>query len=185
MVPSLPLLPYFVLAHWIKFHHKYWIYQNIWQAKAIKIIIKLYPDHNNLWVKHVTHQKAESLRAGFLSKLDNTVNSNSISNTKYAGFSTEWYVLLHYHNPICAYNHPFILHQELVPLLQWTCSQNLTILSSTPFLYISAIFHFPIFAYNHSNNLHQKYFPYLSHLANSGYVKGPGNQRVFWELTQF
>ena len=33
------------------------------QAKPIKFIIKLYADHNTLWVKHATYQKAESLRA--------------------------------------------------------------------------------------------------------------------------
>ena len=36
------------------------------------------------------HQKAGSLRADSLSKLDSTVNSNSISNTEYAKFSTKW-----------------------------------------------------------------------------------------------
>ena len=34
--------------------------------------------------------KAESLRATYFSELDDTVSSNSIFNTKYAGFSTEW-----------------------------------------------------------------------------------------------
>ena len=39
------------------------------------------------WVKHTTFHKTESLRAASLSKLDNTVNNNSISNTKYAEVS--------------------------------------------------------------------------------------------------
>ena len=59
---------------------------------------------NALWVKHASHQKAESLRAPSLSKLDNMVNSNSIFNTKYAEFSTKWWVLLHFYTPTCAYN---------------------------------------------------------------------------------
>ena len=42
------------------------IYQTTCQSKPIKFFIKLYPDYNNLWVKHATHQKAESLRAGSL-----------------------------------------------------------------------------------------------------------------------
>ena len=75
---------YFVLTHLTTYHYKYWIYQTIWQTKPIKFIIKLYTDHNNLRVTHATYQKAESLRADFLSKLDNKVNNNSISNTKYA-----------------------------------------------------------------------------------------------------
>ena len=111
---------YFVLTHSTTCHHKYWIHWNIWKAKPIEIIIKLYPDHNNLWVNHATHQKAESLIAGFLSKLDNTVNNNTIPNTTYAERFTEWYVLLHYHNPTCVYNHPFNLHQESGPLFRWT-----------------------------------------------------------------
>ena len=45
---------------------------------------------NTLWVTHATHQIAESLRAAFLSKLDNMVNNNSIYNTKYDEFSTKW-----------------------------------------------------------------------------------------------
>ena len=78
--------PYFVLTHSTTCHHKYWLYQTIWQVKPIKFIIKLYPDDNKLWAK----QKAESLRTVSPSKLDNTVNNNSIFNTKYAEFSTKW-----------------------------------------------------------------------------------------------
>ena len=51
----------------------------------------------------------------------------------------------------------------------------LTISTYTPFLYTSAIFQVSIFTYNHANNPHQKHFPYLSHLANSGCVKGQGS----------
>ena len=71
---------------------------------------------NALRVKHASHQKAESLRAPSLSKLDNMVNSNSIFNTKYAEFSTKWWVLLHFHTPTCAYNQRYDLHQKSVPL---------------------------------------------------------------------
>ena len=63
-------------------------------------------------------KKAGSLRATSLSQLDNTVNNNSIVNTKYAEFSTKWQVLIHFHNSACAYNHPCIRHQKFVPLLQ-------------------------------------------------------------------
>ena len=60
------------------------------QAKPIKCIIKLYTDHNILWIKHTSHEEAESFRETSLSKLDNTVNNNSIFNTKYAEFSAKW-----------------------------------------------------------------------------------------------
>ena len=62
----------------------------MWQGKSMKFIIKLCTDHNNVWVKHRSRQNAESLRAASLSKLDNTVNNNSIYNTKYAEFSRKW-----------------------------------------------------------------------------------------------
>ena len=58
--------------------------------QANKFIIKLYADFNTLWVKDATHLKAESLRTASLLKFDNTVNNNSIFNTKYAEFFTKW-----------------------------------------------------------------------------------------------
>ena len=93
LLPS-PSLSFFTLANWSPSstqssvslfcpthsttHH---------QAKSIKSFIKLYADINTLWVKHNTHQKAESSRAASFSKLENMVNNYSISNTKYAEFS--------------------------------------------------------------------------------------------------
>ena len=59
---------YFVLPHSTKRHHKYWLYQTIWQLKPIKFIIKLFTDHHTLWVKHATHQKTESPRAAIPSE---------------------------------------------------------------------------------------------------------------------
>ena len=47
--------PYFVLPHSTKRHHKYWIYQTIWQAKPIKVIIKLFTDHHTVWFRNATH----------------------------------------------------------------------------------------------------------------------------------
>ena len=69
---------YFILSN-LTTGYKYWIYQTICQAKPLKCIIKLYIDHKNLWVKHTTHQKAESLRGGSLSKLDNMVKATQSS----------------------------------------------------------------------------------------------------------
>ena len=46
--------------------------------------ITLCTDHNALLVKHFNNQKSESLRATSPSKLDNTVNTNSIFNLKNA-----------------------------------------------------------------------------------------------------
>ena len=80
---------YFVLTNWTTSHHKYWIYQTISKANPINFIIKLYKDHNVLWVKHATHKKAESLRAASLLKFDNMVNSDSIFNAKYAKLSAK------------------------------------------------------------------------------------------------
>ena len=49
---------YFVVPHSTTRSHKYWINQHIYRSKPIKFNIKLYTDHNALWVKHATHQKA-------------------------------------------------------------------------------------------------------------------------------
>ena len=84
----------------------------------IKFAIKLYANHNTLLGKHATYQKAESLRGASLSKLDNTVNNNSNFSAKCPEFSTKWYVLFHFHNPTCAHNHPYNLHQKFVTPLQ-------------------------------------------------------------------
>ena len=53
-------------------------------AKPIKFISKLYTNHNTLFVKHATYQKAECLKAAFLSKLDNMVNNNPAFNAECA-----------------------------------------------------------------------------------------------------
>ena len=58
-------------------------------SQANQIFNKLYEDHNTLKIKHAAHQKAESLRAASLSKLNNRVSNNSILNTKYVQFSTK------------------------------------------------------------------------------------------------
>ena len=66
--------------------------------------------------------------------------------------------------PVNFYLHipPLLVHKIILTII-------------TPFPYTSAIFYLPIFAYNHPNNLHRKHFPCLSHLANSGCVKGSGS----------
>ena len=51
-------IPDFALPHSATRHHKYRIYQTIYQAKSIE-----FTDHNTLWVKHPACQKAESLIA--------------------------------------------------------------------------------------------------------------------------
>ena len=88
----------------------------ICQAKPLKFIIKIYADHNNLWVKHTTHQKAESLRAGALSKWANMVNSNSIFNIKCAELPTKWYKSFNFQKPTYTCNHfynPFLQSSQL------------------------------------------------------------------------
>ena len=149
------ILSYSIQPH--AYHHKYWIHQTISQAQPIRFNIKLYTDHNTLCVKHVTHEQAESLRAASLSKLDNTVNNNSIFNTKYAEFFTKWQVLLYFHNPTCGYNHSYNLHQKSFPLptlvnfhvpIQYLLFKKiiLKIPANAPFLSTSAIFYLPIVA---------------------------------------
>ena len=96
---------------------------------------------------HNTLQKVQILRAASPSKLENTVNNNSIFNTKCAEFSTKWKVLIHFHYLTYVYNHSYKLHHKSVPLLQllFTClfspyffitsvlkSKSLTLSSSVP-----------------------------------------------------
>ena len=80
---------YFVLPQASTRHYKYWIYQTICQAKPIKFIIKLCTDHYNLWDNTLPIKNCVC-KSCSLSKLDSTVNNNSIFNTKYADFSAKW-----------------------------------------------------------------------------------------------
>ena len=124
-------------------------------------------------VKHATYQKAESLIAASLSKLDNSIKNNSIFNAKCAEFSTKWLKLLKFHNPTWAYNQSPIknlhynLHQKSPPKISSTLADShlpipvlpvhktiLTIPNNTPILYTSAIFHLHIFEYSYPYNLH-------------------------------
>ena len=79
--------------------------------------------NNFLSNTHDTLQKVQTLRAASPSKLENTVNNNSIFNTKCAEFSTKWKVLIHFHYLTYVYNHSYNLHHIFVPLLQplFTC----------------------------------------------------------------
>ena len=106
---------YFVLPQASTRRHKYWIYQTICQAKPIKFIIKLCTDHYNLWDNTLPIKNCVC-KSCSLSKLDSTVNNNSIFNTKYADFTAKLQVLLHFQNPICSNNHPYNLHQKFVLL---------------------------------------------------------------------
>ena len=129
-------------------------------------------------------KKAVSSRSASLSKLDNTINKNSIFNTKYAELVTYYKICdkivgaysfsqlyfhiwppLHCPPEICSstsVNVDFPISLLLVQKIIFTIPAN------TLFPYNSAIFYLPIFAHNHPNNLHQKCFLYLKHLANSG-----------------
>ena len=129
-----------------------------------------------------SYPSAESLRDGFLSKLNNTVNSKvhwiqSIPNNMQNGrwlFIFAIYLCIQppLQSPpeICS-----CFNFQLTILILLVQNIIFTIPAKAPFLYTSAIFHLAIFAYNHLNNLHPKYFFYLIHLDNSGCVKGPGS----------
>ena len=80
---------YFVLPQASTRHHKYWIYQTICQAKPIKFIIKLV-QIIIIYGTTLYPSKSWVCKSCSLSKLDSTVNNNSIFNTKYADFSAKW-----------------------------------------------------------------------------------------------
>ena len=131
-----------------------------------------------------------------LSKLANTVNSNTITlssiqcmlnsllNRRCTFIFTP--LLMHAISPTSLLIHPSTSVNVDLPISALPVHKIiLTIPTNTSFLYTSAIFHFPIFAYNHPNSLHRKHFPYLSHLANSGCIKGPGSIGVLQPFSQF
>ena len=55
---ALHRFPYFALPHSITHHYKYWIYQTTSQAKTVKLIIKLYTDHDIWWVERYYASKS-------------------------------------------------------------------------------------------------------------------------------
>ena len=135
------------------------------------------------WLKHASHQKAESFKAASPSNLDNIIINNS------SNFNTKCWIL---YKMVGApsFSQPILWIQPTLQSLPRNSSSSsvnfhfpispllvhkiiLTIPTNTPFLYNSAIFHLHFFAQKHPNNLHQKYFPNLKHFANSGCVKGP------------
>ena len=117
-------LPCFSLAHSTTCHHKYWIYQTIWQAKPIKLIIKLYQDQNNLWVKDANHQKAESLRTRSAITIYLIQSMlNSVQNGRYFFIITN---LLVHTTTLSIYTKNLFVYfsQFLCPYFNLICSQN-------------------------------------------------------------
>ena len=170
--------------------HNYWIYQTICQAKPSKFIIKLYTNQNILLVKHGTYKNVERLRATSLSKSDNTVHNNPIFNTKWIiykmvgalSFPQPYLCLQPLLQSPAKIRSPILVNFHLhIPTLLVN-KIIFTIPTNTPFLYTSAIFYLPIFAYSNPYNLYQKCFSYLSHVANSGFVKRPMSKEVLWGL---
>ena len=51
---------YFVLPHSTTSYHKYWIYQIIYKAKPIKFVVKLYKDHDTLYLMAQTRFPSKS-----------------------------------------------------------------------------------------------------------------------------
>ena len=116
--------------------------------------------------KHATHQRAESLRAASLSKLDNTVNNDSIFNTnKVCWILYEMVGAPSFLEPILCIQSPQKISFSTsanfhLPTLSFLVQKIiLAIPTNTPFLDISVILNLLIFAYNLPANLHQKYFP--------------------------
>ena len=122
---------------------------------------------NMLSIKKLSHQRAASLL-----KLDNTVNNNSISNTKYAEFSINEEVFFSF-SQLCAINSK-LTSQFSLPCSTINYSRihpSLALPSSISQQYFTSL----LLAYNHPNDLHQNNFLYLNHLTSSGCTKEPGS----------
>ena len=137
-------------------------------------------------VKHATQQKFESLRATFLPKLHNMVNSNSdfiqsmLNSLQNGGclfiITT---LLVHTINATISSKNQFFSSVNFHPAPLLVHQIIFTIPANILFLYTSTIFHLLLFAYKHPNNVHQKYFPYLNHFASSDRIEGPVGLAVF------
>ena len=94
----------------------------------IIFIIKLYPNHNNLLVKHAIHKKAEFLRASQTTLSTTTLCSiqsvlNSMQNSKCSFIITT--LLVHNTTSSISTENPFFyFSQFLPPYSTLTCSQN-------------------------------------------------------------
>ena len=138
-------------------------------------------------------EKAGYLKAASISKLDNTVNNNSVFNVSWILY--KMISAVSFSQPYLCKQPPHNLHQNSVPpipaifylpILPFIFRKIiLTIPTNTLFLYTSVIFHLPFFAHNQPYSLHQTYFPYLSHLSNSDCDKGPMSKGVLWGLTLY
>ena len=109
---------------------------------------------NTFLANCATYQKAESLRAASLSKLDSTVNSYFIFTTKCLEFSAKWQEIFHFQNPTCAQNQLYSFHQKSVPplylvstslfrlylFIKLLLQSALTLLSSIPQEFFSSLF---------------------------------------------
>ena len=94
----------------------------------IIFIIKLYPNHNNLLVKHAIHKKAEFLRASQTTLSTTTLCSiqsvlNSMQNSKCSFIIIT--LLVHNTTSLISTENPFFyFSQFLPPYSTLTCSQN-------------------------------------------------------------
>ena len=106
-----------------------------------------------LWVKYATHQKAESLRAASLSKLENTVKGKVYVQYKLCWILYKMVSAPSFSQPYFCIQ-PFLqsplkicsstsdkFHLPIQPLR--FCKFNFTIPTKTLFLYTSATFHLP------------------------------------------
>ena len=114
-------------------------------SQPIKFIVKLFVDHNTLYMNYARNEKAESLRSACLSKLDNTVNNNSSFNGKYGEFF-KWKcsfiskLELYIQPPLESPPKSFLYFSHFHKII---CKTR----TNTPFLYTSAIFYLSIISY--------------------------------------
>ena len=152
------------------------MYKTKCEVKPIKFIIKVYLNHDTLLVKRATYQKAESLWATSLSKLDN--KQHLYIQFKVCGILCNRVGALSISQPYLFIQPSLQSPQKfssanfhcIIPLLLKTI---LTIPDDTLFYCASAIPQLPIFACSPPCNVHQKYFPCFSYLANSDCINGP------------
>ena len=122
--------------------------------------------------------------------LDNTVSSNSISNTvswilfniiDAPSFSQPYLCIqLPLQSPRKFHSSTLVtFHLPLPPLFVHKIIFTTRTTLPFNFNFTSSISYLFIFGYSHPSNQHQKHFPYLNHLANWGCLKG-----TLWSLVR-
>ena len=108
--------------------------------------------YNTLYGSNILTIKNQVFKRCFHLRSDNTVNNNSIFNTKHAEISIKWYVVLLFSRPCLFIQAPL----QFPPTVPSSSSANFQLHISPPYL-------FPNHPYNFDQHFFRLYFIHFSH----------------------